>query len=370
MKKITVTIVSMFILAGLYLLFWPVPIDPVRWDAPTDAGYTGAFAPNTDLTDLEHLSIGDTYGPEDVDSLDTPEGVLIYASGHQGEIIEINPRTKTSRILVRTGGVPLGVEFGPDRRLYVADAYKGLLAVTLEGKMTSLTDRVNGTPILYADDLDIGPDGVIYFSDASTQFGAKRIGSTLGASLLEIIEHRGTGRVLSYNPTTKITRVVKDNMVFPNGVVVSADGQSILVNETGNYNVHRIFIDGPRKGQSEILIDNLPGFPDNINAGPVLADGRPTYLLGLISQRSKWLDDNAGNINARKLALRLPARLRPQAVSYGLIVQIDDQGTVLRTWQDPSGTYPDTTGAIIAPDGYMYVSSLSAPTLGRLKLSD
>ena len=51
-------------LAGLalliigYLSFWPVAIDPVAWNAPEDKGYVGAFAANTQLANLERLSIG------------------------------------------------------------------------------------------------------------------------------------------------------------------------------------------------------------------------------------------------------------------------------------------------------------------------
>ena len=55
-------------LAGLalliigYLSFWPVAIDPVVWNAPEDKGYVGAFAANTQLANLERLSIGDIHG--------------------------------------------------------------------------------------------------------------------------------------------------------------------------------------------------------------------------------------------------------------------------------------------------------------------
>lgn len=354
---------GLIILVAAYLFLWPVPIDPVKWDAKLSEGYTGEFAPNTELANLERLSIGNTYGPEDVAALETDRGLMIYTSGHEGDIIEINPRENTHKIIANTGGIPLGIEFGADGVLYVADAYKGLLAVTMQGDVTVLTDKVDGTAIAYADDLDIGPDGVIYFSDASTKFGAESIGSTMGASLLEIMEHKGSGRVLAYDPDTQDTRIIKEGMVFSNGVAMGPDGDSILVNETGTYSVHKIWVRGPKAGQSEIIIDNLPGFPDNINPGP---DG--TYLVGLISQRSDWLDENAAKPGSRKLAMRLPASLRPKAQNYGHIVQIDADGNVLRTWQDPSGDYIQTTGAIIAPDGYMYVSSLAAPNLARMKM--
>ena len=365
MKRGLKFIVGGLVLGAAYLLFWPVPISPVEWNAPVSEGYSGPFAPNTDLSGLERISIGATYGPEDVDIWEGEDGLRVYASGHKGEIIEINPVDKSHKIIANTGGVPLGVEFGPDGVLYVADAHKGLLAVTRQGDITLLTDSVAGTPIDYADDLDIGPDGIIYFSDASTKFGAKNNKSTLSASLLEIIEHRGTGRVLAYDPKTKTTSIIKTGFVFSNGVAMHADGQSLLVNETGTYSVHRIWVSGPRKGESEIFIDNMPGFPDNINPGPVLEGVGPTHLLGLISMRSQWLDDNAKKSLTRKIAMRLPAFMRPKAVDYGHIVQLDGEGNVIKTWQDPSGDFPGITGAIIAPDGYMYVSSLTAKTLAR-----
>jgi len=359
MKKLILGIIAVFAGLAAYLALWPVPIDPAPWDAPENKGYVGDFAPNTRLANLERLSIGDLHGPEDV----VMSGGKLYVSSQSGVILEVDPATNTHRKFAETGGSALGMEMDADGNLIIADAYKGLLAVSPEGQVMTLTDEVDGTPILYADDLDIDANGVIYFSDASTKFGAEAIGTTLAASLLEIMEHQGTGRLLAYDPATKRTRIVRDGYVFSNGVAMTGDGD-ILMNETGTYQVHRISPDG----SSRVIMDNLPGFPDNINRGPKLDDGTETFLLGIISQRSKWLDDNSDNIGARKMAMRLPAFMRPKSVSYGLIVQIDGEGNVIKTWQDPSGDYPNATGAIIADDGYMYVSSLTAPDLGRLKL--
>ncbi|MEP3889166.1 MAG: SMP-30/gluconolactonase/LRE family protein [Hellea sp.] len=359
MKKIILVALGLIILIGAYLFFWPVPITPAAWDAPVDKGYVGDYAPNTALANLERLSIGDIHGPEDVVMY---EG-KIYASSQEGKILELDPITNTHREYADTKGSALGMEMDMAGNLIIADAFRGLLSVSKDGVVTVLTDEVDGTPILYADDLDIAADGVIYFSDASTKFGAQAIGTTLAASLLELMEHQGTGRLLAYDPAAKLTRVVRDGYVFSNGVAMTESGD-ILVNETGTYQVHRVSPDG----SSRVIMDNLPGFPDNINRGPKLADGRESFLLGLVSQRSKWLDDNSAKPAMRKLAMRLPESMRPASVSYGLIVQIDAEGNVMKTWQDPSGDYPNATGAIIADDGYMYVSSLTAPDLGRLKL--
>src|SRR6185436_2803167 len=49
-----------------YLCVWPVPIDPVSWDAPTATGYVGAYAPNTRLVGLRAIEIGNEVGPEHI----------------------------------------------------------------------------------------------------------------------------------------------------------------------------------------------------------------------------------------------------------------------------------------------------------------
>ena len=350
MKKRVLIPLALIAVGAAYLGLMPVPIDPVAWEPPKDAGHVGDFAPNTELANLERIPLGVSVGPEDVAIL----GGQIYATSQIGDITRINPATKVVEIVANTGGVPLGIE-AHDGVLYIADAHKGLLSLTPDGTLKTLSDEVDGTPIDYADDLDIAKNGVIYFSDASTKFGAADNGTTLSASLLEIMESKGTGRVVAYDPRTQQSRIIAKGLVFPNGVTMHPDG-SVLVNETGRYRTLKI---DPATGRMSDWITNMPGFPDNINPGP-----NGTFLLGLISPRSAWLDKNAANPGARKLAMRLPPALRPKAVPYGHIVQLDENGKVLRTFQDPDGAYHDATGAIVH-DGQLYVTSLLEPDLAR-----
>jgi len=185
MKKLSLALILGLIILVGYLGFAPVPIHPVTWDAPQNRGYVEDFTPNDDLADLERISVGDSVGPEDVTALNGK----LYATSQTGDITRIDPKTKRIEIVANTGGVPLGIE-ASDGILYIADAYKGLLSLTESGDLETLTNEVDGTPILYADDLDIAENGVIYFSDASTKFGAEDNGTTMAASLLEIMESR------------------------------------------------------------------------------------------------------------------------------------------------------------------------------------
>ena len=112
--KILTAIFSLIILAIAYLALWPVPIDPVVWDAPKNQGYVGVFAPNEKLANMERLSIGDIHGPEDVVSYDGK----IYVSSQEGKILQIDPLNKTHRLYADTQGSALGMEMDAAGNLY------------------------------------------------------------------------------------------------------------------------------------------------------------------------------------------------------------------------------------------------------------
>lgn len=350
--------ISLLVLAG-YLLFWPVPVEPVSWAAPQSRGYTGAFQANSKLVGLETIAIPGDDGPEDM--AEGPDG-LIYFSTHGGKIMRFNPADETMSEFASTGGRPLGLEFDADGTLYVADAFRGLLEIDASGAVRLLTDHVaKGDPILYADDLDIDAGGRIYVSDASTKFGAKASGGTLAGSLLELMEHGKTGRLLKYDPASGETTIVKDNMSFPNGVAMCPDSRCLMLAETGTYQIHKVWLDEARYGQSDIIIENIPGFPDNIND---TFEGE--FWAGMTSPRSKPLDDMSESPFLRKVVQRLPAALRPKAESYGFVIKFNEDGDILENLQDPAGTYPLTTGATEA-GGRLYISSLTADEIAWLE---
>lgn len=348
-----------FVICVTYLAVWPVPVQPKIWDAPHNPGYTGDFEPNTRLADLEFLGLDGRQGPEDVAI--GPDG-LIYVATHGGEILRRSTdRNDRAEVFAVTGGRPLGIEFGGGGTLYVADAFRGLLAIDQRGTVRVLADHAGGRPILYANDLDIAEDGSIYFTDASTRFGAEAFGGTLEASVLDLIEHSKNGRVLKYDPRTNETTLFTNGMTFPNGVAVGSDG-SIFVVETGAYRVWRLSPDG---SQREVVLEGLPGFPDNINNAP---DG--TLWLGLVSPRNALMDKLDGSPKIRRAITRLPAKMKPAPTRYGFILRLRTDGKVIETLQDPAGAYALTTGAVSAPDGSIFIASLTEGRLGVLRQTD
>jgi sugar lactone lactonase YvrE len=275
-------------------------------------------------------------------------------------------------VVARTEGRPLGLDFDADGQLVIADALRGLLAVDAAGQVRVLTDRVDGTPILFADAVQVAADGRILFTDA-TQRSSPRTHGTFDAALFDILEHSCTGRVLEFDPVAATTRIIARGLCFPNGIALSADEQSLLVAETGTYRVLKI----PRASNGidvgaalradaagvTVLLDNLPGFPDNLTRGQ---DGR--YWTGFTKPRSAAIDAMSGKPWLRALTLRLPRSLWPVPPTYGHVIAFDEQGRVLLDLQDPSGKLPETSGAT-EHDGMLYVQSLHASSLGVLPLN-
>lgn len=125
------------------------------------------------------------------------------------------------------------------------------------------------SPILYANDLDISHrTGVVYFTD-SAAIGPVRnkrgFWDTMQAYVMSLAQGEPTGRLLSFDPTTGKTSVVASNLWFANGVALSPCETWAAVVETNSLRVWKIYVEGVKKGQREVLIDGLPGYPDGIS---------------------------------------------------------------------------------------------------------
>ena len=361
MKSVFKVILVCVAVLAAYLLLWPVPIEPKSWQAPSAPELVGDYAVNSQLANFEALELDGLSGPEAIAGNAKGD---IYLTTHEGWILKLAKGSNKTERWVNVSGRPLGIAFDSVGNLWVANAYLGLQKIDTQGQLSLEATVAESIPILYADDLVVTPNGKVYFSDASTKFPAGMGGGTLSASLLDLMEHGLHGRIIEFDPVTKDVKVIMRDLSFANGVSSDKNGNFLLVAETGSYRVWKYWLKGAKAGQSEVLIDNLPGFPDNIHRG---REGR--YWVGLTSPRSKILDDLAEKPFLRKIVQRLPSTLRPAVQPYGHILAIDKDGKLLNSMQDPSGAYPATTGAWETKE-HLYVSSLTASSLARIKISD
>ncbi len=336
--------------AVLYLLAWPVEIEPVAWQPPEPPGLAGVYAPNRRLEAVERLGEGAGVGPEDV----AVDGVgRIYAGMEDGRIVRFAPDGANPEGFADTGGRPLGLDFDGAGNLIVADAFKGLLALAPDGKITVLATGAEGVPFRFTDDVDVAADGTIYFSDASSKF-------PYGKPVADILDHRGHGRLLAYDPETKTTRVLLAGLQFANGVAVSPDQSFVLVAETGAYRIRRYWLTGPEAGKADMLIDNLPGFPDGVSAGT-----GGVFWVAIFAPRNPTADALADKPFLRKVVWRLPQALQPQAERYPFILGLDRDGRVVHNLQGAGGGYAPIT-SVEERAGALYLGSLTEPAIGRI----
>jgi len=360
LKRLLLFLVAIGAIVVLYLLFWPVPIHPLAWTPPQAPPLTGQYQQNSLLATTERLSLGTGtpspgagFGPEDV-ALDA-EG-RIYAGLDDGRVMRLQADGTKPEVFSNTHGRPLGFAFDPNGNLIVADAIKGLLSIARDGSVTVLTTGADGVPFGCTNDLDVAADGTIYFTDASSKY-------PLTDFTADLLEHGPNGRLFAYDPKTKTTRTLLRDLCFANGVAVSPDQSFVLVVETGSYRVHRYWLNGAKQGQSEIFIDNLPGFPDGISS-----NGKGEFWLALVTPRDPVLDKLLPHPFLRKAVARLPKLLQPAPKRYSFVLGLDVNGHVIDNLQDGSPQCYAEIANAVERQGTLYFGSIGESSVGRFRL--
>jgi len=353
LKLIIRVIVGLVLLAIVYLLVAPVPITPAAWTPPVAPTLTGQYEQNNRLAHTDRLSLGDGRSPEDV-AIDS--GGRIYGGFDDGRIIQLQADGTQPHVFVNTQGRPLGLAFDPAGNLIVADAIKGLLAIDKSGTLKVLATEVDGAKFGCLNDLDVAVDGTIYFTEASRKFPMSQFAN-------DILEHQPNGRFLAYDPKTQKTRTIVDGIYFANGVAVSPDQSFALVNETGLYRVLKVWLTGPKQGQRDVFIDNLPGFPDGISS-----NGKGKFWLALVTPRDAVFDKILPYPFARKIVYRLPQVLQPAPKRYSFVLGLDENGKVVDNLQNGAADCYAEIANVVEHDGVLYFGSIAESTIGKFSL--
>ncbi|CAH9131418.1 unnamed protein product [Cuscuta epithymum] len=250
-------------------------------------------------------------------------------------------------------GRPLGLRF--DKKtgdLYIADAYYGLLVVGPEGGIAKpLATHVLGKPILFANDLDIHNNGSIFFTDTSQRYNRVN-------HFLIMLEGEATGRLLRYDPPTRETHVVLENLAFPNGVQLSKDQSSLFFTETTNCRLMRFWLEGPKSGKTEVIA-NLPGFPDNVRA-----NGKGQIWVAIDCCRTKIQEVLVNHPWTRSVYFRLPvpmqylARLAGMRM-YTVITLFDEEGRVVDVLEDKEGDVMKLMSEVREVNGKLWIGTVA-----------
>ncbi len=347
LRRLALALGAALLAAVAWLLLAPVGFEPVLWQPEEDPMGTGPWQPNSKLSGVTRLSLDGATGPEDIEVL--PDGTLLTGVA-DGRILRW--RDGILDTVADTGGRPLGLVRSVQGGLWVADAERGLLHVAHDGSITVAATEADGLPFAFTDDVDIAPDGWVYFTDADHRWGHHQLKSAA-------LEGGAYGRLLRYRPTDGQVETVMDGLHFANGVAVSGDGTYLLLTETLRSRVLKVFLTPERFGQHEVVIDNLPGYPDNITNA-----GRGVYWVALFGPRSDIKDAAASSALLRKVAARAPGTLLTRTRRRSMAVAISHVGRVLQFMDDPGGNYAPVT-SVTEFGGTLYLGSLKEPDIGQ-----
>ena len=276
------------------------------------------------------------------------------------------PDYERMEVFAHIGGQPLGMAFDRNDNLYICIGGMGLYRIAPDGKVEKATDETNrslrsvndDSRLRLADDLDITDNGLIFFSEATIRY-------EMDEWPVDGLEARGNGRIICYDTNTGRTHTAVRGLKFPNGICVASDGQSILFAETFGCSIKRYWFEGPKKGAIEVVMDNLPGYPDNIN---LASDGN--YWLALVGMRSPSLDLAWRMPGFRtRMAKRVPIDewLFPN-INTGCVVKFNEKGEILDSLWDLKGVNHPMITSMREHRGYLYLGGIANNRIGRYKL--
>lgn len=311
----------------------------------------------TATRDLDVIPVP-AHGAEDVlVATGGPDEGSVYTGTADGSLWRISHDGRRIDRIAATGGRPLGLELHPDGRLLVCDAVLGLLLIDpRHGQVERRLLEVEGRPMRFCNNAAVAADGTVWFSDSSARFGLDQWRD-------DLVQHTRTGRLLRLDPAGEVS-VVLDGLAFANGVALAPDGAFVAVAETGARTVVRRWLTGPQAGTRDLLVADLPGYPDNIATGSdgliwVSIASPVNTALERLQRAPSWL---------QRVATRVPERLQPKVAASVRVQAYDSAGRLVHDLDLPADRYAMVTG-VREHDGIVWLGSLEQPAVARVTLT-
>jgi sugar lactone lactonase YvrE len=382
----TVVLIALLSVSGYYLIQQGITgFSPEYYSLPSPPKLEGKLAPNDKLSKAEYILEGYVRGPESLHV----EGDTIYTGTYDSKINKIVNGKITNTLVLKPEnafkcdgkfeaepfcGRPLGIRRFDKERLVIADAYFGIFLINdnfeedkVEHILKSDETEVDGEECSFHNDVEVLNNDTIVFSCSSSRWGRRHAFHIL-------LEQKNDGRIYRYTISTKNLEVIAKGLHFPNGVQLTKDKKALLISETGLARIWKLSLTEPLS-KPKLLIENLPGLPDNIRSTP-----RGTYLVPLAGHRSNntaaffdrlgphpWLRQALIQIIPEQWINYYAPSMQPK---YGFIVEFDENGKILGTLQDPKGKVLNfISEAVESKDGYIYMGSFKDDYIAKVKRS-
>lgn len=152
------------------------------------------------------------------------DGYLLFTDIPNNAIVKYTPpKTEggqgTTEIFRQPSGNANGIMFNAAGQLLACEHSNRRVSQTVFGQVITLTDKFEGKRLNSPNDLDIAPDGSLYFTDPI--YGLPRPQD-------KELPFEGVFRL---TPDGKLQLLVKD-FIHPNGIVLSPDAKTIYINDS------------------------------------------------------------------------------------------------------------------------------------------
>lgn len=232
-----------------------------------------------------------------------PAGFLYVSDETINKIFRVYPDGKKEEVIAL--GDPDGNTFDHQHRLIdCASVLRAIIAVTPDGKYSTLADRYEGKKLNSPNDVIVGPDGALYFTDPTLD---------LVAGEKQEIPFQGVYRLDDQGSLRLLTK----DLAQPNGLAFSPDGKQFYVDDDEQRNIHvyDVMSDGSLTN-GRIFGAEPGGKHEGVPDGMKIDKNGNLFVTG---PKGIWVWDAKGNHLGTIVMPEQPANLTWGDKSYGTL---------------------------------------------------
>ena len=253
-----------------------------------DPSFWHLFDPNAQLTRVA-TGFGFTEGP-----VWDPSGYLWVSDETLNIIFKVNTATGAKQEILSLGD-PDGNTYDRQHRLLdCASVLRAIIRLSPDGKSYQIVaDRYQGKRLNSPNDVVLGPDGAIYFTDPT---------SDLPKDQKQELPFKGVYRIAADGQVQLLTKDVED----PNGLAFSPDGTKFYVDDSTQRNIHVYDFRNGHLANGRIFGVEPGGPHEGVPDGMKIDRQGNLYVVG---PRGIWVWDPAGHHLGTIVVPEQPANL-------------------------------------------------------------